>query len=274
LNKTPEQFPQIDSGLVNKIVLVDLVTRDIQTSFQSSSLPGHLIHLVVKGQVEQRWGPHTQQLAPGDIVWYYEDEIISGEITSAPWSFYTVNFIAPALNPPLFEERVRRGGPTATALFETLLTAWRKTTISPMLRHLSVHARLLDLLAYLMPKQSDEFQMNSTTELWWRVESKLRQNLGTAMNLNTLENLSGASSRTLNRACQRATAMSPMQRLKQIRLSYAKGLLLYSKLSISEIAYSIAYNRSQEFSRDYHRHYGITPTQERRSGNSYRIIES
>jgi AraC-like DNA-binding protein len=265
---------RIDTGLIEKIVLVDRVCRDQATSFRSSSLPGHLIHYVIEGEVHQRWGGHTQYLSAGHTVWYYQDEITTGEIQRAPWSFYTVNFIAPALSPPPFEAQVVRHGDAAAQRFEALLEAWRNTGLGPMQRQFTVHARLLDLLALLLPTQSEGFLMNSTTKDWWQVEATIRRALDQPWSLDLVQQHTGISVRTLNRSCQRATGVSPMQRIKQIRLSYAKGLLLYSARSVGEIARAVAYRRPQEFSRDYRQHYGLTPTHERRRGRDYRTLET
>ena len=61
-----------------------------------------------------------------------------------------------------------------------------------------------------------------------------------------------------------------MKRVKQLRLSQARGMLQFSQLSISEIAYDVGYERVQEFSRDYRKHFGCTPTEARREGPDYR----
>jgi transcriptional regulator GlxA family with amidase domain len=54
-----------------------------------------------------------------------------------------------------------------------------------------------------------------------------------------------------------------MKRLKQIRLSLARGLVLYSDLNMTEIALRVGYGRVHEFSRDYRKAYGRPPTAER-----------
>jgi AraC-like DNA-binding protein len=264
----------LDTGLIHEIVLVDLVCREHLSSFRSSSLPGHLIHYIIEGEVHQRWGGHTQYLSPGNTVWYYQDQITTGEIQCAPWRFYTVNFIAPALSPPPFDQQVAKPGAAVAQRFAALLAAWRNHDVGPIQRQLAVHARLLDLLALMIPSQSEGFLMNSTTEGWWQVETKIRRALDQPWTLDELQTAAAVSIRSLNRACHRATGMSPMQRIKQIRLSYAKGLLLYSTLRISEIAQAVAYRRPQEFSRDYRQHYSLTPTQERRRGRDYRTLET
>ena len=64
-----------------------------------------------------------------------------------------------------------------------------------------------------------------------------------------------------------------MKRVKELRLSYARGLVQHSELSISEIAYRTGYSRVQELSRDYHERFNVTPREERAQAPSYREIE-
>lgn len=61
-----------------------------------------------------------------------------------------------------------------------------------------------------------------------------------------------------------------MRRVKRLRLSYARGLVLYSPLSLTDIALRVGYGRVQELSRDYRQHFGITPREDRQRGPDYR----
>ena len=60
-----------------------------------------------------------------------------------------------------------------------------------------------------------------------------------------------------------SVGVSPLRRLNQLRLSMAHGLVILSNLSISEIADRVGYPRVHELSRDYHKHFGATPTEHR-----------
>jgi transcriptional regulator GlxA family with amidase domain len=65
-----------------------------------------------------------------------------------------------------------------------------------------------------------------------------------------------------------------MKRVKELRMSYARGLVLYSQMSMTEIALRVGYGRVQELSRDYHRRFGRTPREDRRAGPDYQRLES
>jgi AraC-like DNA-binding protein len=57
--------------------------------------------------------------------------------------------------------------------------------------------------------------------------------------------------------------VSPLKRVKQLRMSMARRLVWMSKLTFTEIADRIGYPRVHEFSRDYHKYFGVTPTDDR-----------
>ena len=59
----------------------------------------------------------------------------------------------------------------------------------------------------------------------------------------------------------------------EIRLGYARGLVQHSDLPMTEIAFRVGYARSQEFSRDYHKHFGLTPREDRRRPSGYCRLE-
>src|SRR5436309_1540356 len=85
---------------VQGVQLVGLLRFHRGMKFTGTSLPGHLIHLVVNGRVWQEQSGREYELRAGHTVWYHEDELVRGRVIEGPWKFYTCNFIAPALSPP------------------------------------------------------------------------------------------------------------------------------------------------------------------------------
>ncbi len=268
-----EHEQSIDGSVVRSIVLVDQVTRPTANLFQSTSPPGHLLHLVLAGRVEQEVSGQIQQLKPGLGVWYFENEPVRGTIRQAPWTFLTVNFLAPRLPPPDYDHRVWTASPKASELFAQLLAAWR-SSVPPVVRHLQTFARLLDLLAEILPVQSHEHRSDLSTQPWWEIEAKLREDLSQPIDLARLQKISNRSQRSIVRACELATGTSPMKRVKELRMSYARGLVLYSQMSMTEIAMRVGYGRVQELSRDYHRRFAKTPREDRRDGPDYQRLQA
>ena len=267
-------IPPIEGGLIQSVVLVDQLTRPTPATFLASSLPGHLIQYVVEGEVEQTANGQRQRLSPGSVVWYHENEVVEGQILKTPWTFYTVNFLAMRLPPPPFDRRVWTPDAAMQDTFQSLLDAWHAADAPPMVRHVRVLASLLNLLVKLTPNAEANCRVDTDTHLWWDIESQLREDLSRPIDLDFLQTLTCRSRHAIVGACRRAVGVSPMKRLKEIRLSYARGLVLHSRLPMTEIAMRVGYSRVQELSRDYHRAFGRTPSEDRRKGPDYREVHS
>ncbi len=260
--------PTVGPPAAQRVQLCGLLRRDkAGYSSKASSLPGHTIQLTLTGEAMHDVGGRRYVIKPRRLIWYHEDEFVRIGIVSAPWTFLTLNFLAPALSPPPFEQRVRDVSRRVERLFLGLLRAWRDESPSPAVRELLVHARLSDLLAALAPAGGQGCTMDPAAELWWRLESQLRRDLSQPMSLGAMSRLVGRSHATIARSCLAAVGAPPARRMKQVRLSLARGLVQRSELLFKEVAARVGYGRVHEFSRDYRRHFGVTPTADRaRSG--------
>ena len=259
---------------VEKVLLVDEVVRNQAEPFQSQSLPGHLLHIVTAGAVDQWAEGRPELLREGTVVWYHENEPVRGTILRAPWRFITINFIAPTLSPPPDERRVIRVDATTISLGRQLLKFWRNTRQTLASRQVNCHLTLLKLLVKLMPSTEQVLPSDAGANSWWRIEKQLRLQLDVPHTLESIRKLSGLSLRTVIRVCQAATGMPPMKRLKELRLGYARGLVQHTDLPMTEIAFRIGYSRSQELSRDYRLRFHITPRHDRNGTPNYLRIET
>jgi AraC-like DNA-binding protein len=264
----------IEGSILKSILLVDRLTREDRGAFVSTSLPGHLLHVVISGRVKQWTAGHLQEIGPGNLVWYHENEPVQGQIREAPWTFYTINFLAPTLAPPPFSNRITSVETSALNTVEQLLALWRDHKAPSTMRHLRCFSLLTELILQALPMESRVVCGDASTLVWWEIETELRKDLSQPIDLRYIEKLSGRSRRTINRACYLAVAMSPMRRVKEIRLSYARGLVLHSNLSMTEVAYRVGYGRVQELSRDYHDKFHRSPTEDRRAGPNYTVQQT
>lgn len=258
-----EQFPPVGASVVRGILLVDCYERPPGLRFDVSSRPGHLIQLMRAGVVAHEVSGRQYILAAGDLIWYHEDERVLGEVVEGPWSFYTLNFIAPTLPPPPFERRVQRAKPAVHKHFHDLLAAWRGVDRDPVIRELRVQSRLLALLSEVEDGVGMPFRMNASAQLWWELEGELRRDLAQHITLRRMVEMSGRSAATIARACHEAIGLPPLKRIKQVKMSLARGLVQHSELRMGDIAARIGYSRVHEFSRDYRRFFGTTPTEDR-----------
>ena len=269
-----ESLPIADGAIIERVVLVDRLERPESTRFESYSLPGHTVQMMVSGRVRQESDGRTHDIEPGLAIWYYDNELVKSEIVEPPWVYYTVNFVARTLSPPPFDQRVKPVEDEVQRAFERLLEAWRDASVPSVIRHMHIHARLLDVLAEVLPSAGRSFRMDPTTRLWWDIEAQIRSDLSQPISLTTIQKLTCRSLRTIIRSCHYAVGMAPMQRVKQMRLGMGRGLVVYSDLPFSEIARRVGYGRVQEFSRDYHKEFGVTPTNDRMAGPDYRLGRS
>ncbi|MBM3858391.1 MAG: AraC family transcriptional regulator [Verrucomicrobia bacterium] len=272
----PTRERATDAGLdtpVQRLILVDEIERTQTVRFQSQSLPGHLLHIVTAGTVSQWSEGRAEAFGPNAVVWYHENEPVRGEILRAPWRFITINFHAPTLPPPPDDRRVLRADATTLRLGRRLLSLWRNHSMPPLERQFHCHRVLLELLHHLLSRDNLKMAPQLGAKLWWRIEKQLRSRLEEPITLADVQRLSGSSARSVACACKAATGLSPMKRLREIRLGYARGLVQHTDLPITEIAYRVGYARPQEFSRDYHRRFDVTPRGDREREPVYRQLE-
>ncbi|WP_028055712.1 helix-turn-helix domain-containing protein [Sphingobium bisphenolivorans] len=88
-----------------------------------------------------------------------------------------------------------------------------------------------------------------------RVEQRFREREPVAMYARAL----GVSESALRQACARIAARSPAAILDERALLEARRLLLYSNMSVSEIAFALGFDDPAYFSRFFARHAGKSP---------------
>lgn len=258
---SPDSIP---ASPIQAILLVAKFERHkAHQQFQATSLPGHLLQLIVAGEVRQVCNGREYELHPGNLIWYHEDEFVRGKTRRVPWVFYSVNFIAPTLPPPPFEARLFTNCGSLRPLFEQLLHAWLNTMQTPLARGFHAHSALHSLLAALDTPAQRPYHIDPGAQLWWELESDYRKDLRRPISLALLAERAHASPATIARSCHYAVGLPPLKRLKHVRLSLARGLVLRSQFSIKEIAEQTGYARIHEFSRDYRKHFSLPPTADR-----------
>jgi transcriptional regulator GlxA family with amidase domain len=122
----------------------------------------------------------------------------------------------------------------------------------------------------VLPLDAQWHRSDRQSQHWWEIEAKIREDLSRAIDMQWLQTAGGCSERSIGRACKLATGMPPMKRVKELRLSYARGLVQYSQRSMTEIALEVGYRRVQELSRDYRHRFGVTPRQDRSTEPEYK----
>jgi signal transduction histidine kinase/ligand-binding sensor domain-containing protein/CheY-like chemotaxis protein/AraC-like DNA-binding protein len=101
----------------------------------------------------------------------------------------------------------------------------------------------------------DEKFLNDITRI---IEEKIADN---DLNVNSLSNISGISTKQIYRRIKQLTGQSPVDYIRSIRLKKAAMLLSQRKFSVAEVMYLVGFSNSSYFSKCFHSMFGKTPRQ-------------
>lgn len=104
-------------------------------------------------------------------------------------------------------------------------------------------------------------QDDSRLERIRRVIDWIRAHYDETLRTGMLAEIAGMSVASFHRHFRAATAMSPLQYQKTLRLHMARRLLV-SGLEAGEAAYSVGYESASQFSREYSRAFGVPPSRD------------
>jgi AraC-like DNA-binding protein len=90
----------------------------------------------------------------------------------------------------------------------------------------------------------------------------IRSNFRKPMRVETLAEMVAMSASAFHRHFKSATAMSPLQFQKQIRLLQARTLLIAGAESAAAVAFEVGYESASQFSREYARFFGLPPARD------------
>lgn len=129
--------------------------------------------------------------------------------------------------------------------------------------------------------QKDEATMDSwarlvNTYVWRALSGKeldprlrrlwisIKEDLSAKWTCESMAKIAGISEEHLRRLCHKVYSQSPMQRLTSLRIKYSEEFLVYSELSIEQIAEETGYSDAATLSRAFSRNKGIAPSKYRR----------
>lgn len=84
----------------------------------------------------------------------------------------------------------------------------------------------------------------------------------------------GLSARQLERCFKAATGQNPSQYYRTMRLNAARQMVLYSKDTMTQIALAVGYATTTPMVRHYRSAFGISPQQDRKTINSFRVARN
>ncbi|MDX8528772.1 AraC family transcriptional regulator [Mesorhizobium sp. MSK_1335] len=95
-----------------------------------------------------------------------------------------------------------------------------------------------------------------------RATAWIRQHYNEQIDVTELAALAHMSNASFHRHFKAATAMSPIQYQKQVRLLEARHLLIAQPGNAAQVAFAVGYESASQFSREYARQFGLPPARD------------
>jgi AraC-like DNA-binding protein len=99
----------------------------------------------------------------------------------------------------------------------------------------------------------------------YKVINWLKQNYMQTVKVEELATMAALSVSAFHRHFQAITALSPVQYQKRVRLMQARLKLATTRDSITTIAHAVGYQSHTQFSREYARHFGLSPSSDQKN---------
>jgi AraC-like DNA-binding protein len=100
----------------------------------------------------------------------------------------------------------------------------------------------------------------SRTQRISRAIAHLKNHFAEPLPIEELARLAGMSPSTFHEHFRKITTLSPLQYQKMLRLQEARRLLIANGTGAADIAFRVGYQSPSQFSREYARHFGHSPT--------------
>jgi AraC-like DNA-binding protein len=87
----------------------------------------------------------------------------------------------------------------------------------------------------------------------------IRHDIARPMGVEAMAEAAAMSLSAFHRAFRRRTGQSPLQYVKRLRLHAARDMIIYDRARVGDAARRVGYESVSQFSREYHRHFEVTP---------------
>lgn len=153
-----------------------------------------------------------------------------------------------------------------TAAIEDILFRLVSLLHSPLESRLFGAGVLKELLLRVLQQDEKEilYALTSRNTNLSKIDKALKHihtNFTKTMSVEDLSLLVNMSPSAFHRAFSEATASSPIQYIKKIRLNRARELMLDKNHRVSEAAMQVGYESPTQFSREFKRYYGSSPSE-------------
>jgi len=229
---------------------------------------GHDLLYCLRGRGTVTFGGSRFSVGPGQLAWIdgHHPHAHQADPTD-PWELLWIRLDGLALGEIARTLRVHQHpvcgvSPEVETIFRKILVLLRDL---PTAYEARIHAEIASLLAYLFEERhADE---EGGVDMALSVKTVVEQ-----MGIYFYRNWSSADLAALAkmsvpnffRSFRRSTGLSPLKWLRLRRINEAKRRLVESRDSVKEIAEQVGYTDQFYFSRDFHKHTGVSPSEFRR----------
>ena len=253
-----------------------VLSRSLVNAPPSAAIYHPMLCVVARGRKRIFLGEEELTYDPSTYLIVSTDLPVSGQVIEAPSLGLTL-----ALDPQILATLLldlppcepARTTPKAievnaldTALLDALLRLLRLldepehlAILAPLIER-EIHYRLLlgsrgAMLRQMALPTSGLSQVNRSIRA-------IRRRYAETIRVEELAGLAGMSAPSFHRHFRAATAMSPLQFQKQIRLQEARRLLLADGKNAARVGFDVGYESASQFSREYRRLFGAPPLQD------------
>lgn len=238
------------------------------------------ICIVVNGEREVRLGERSFCFNPQHFMFCPVDVPMCGRVLEAtpenPFIVLSMKIDLVMVNQLLFHQKID------VAQHEGVLEVFMPWHLDVHLENaferlllLHENPKMMDFIASLIQQeiyyrllQSDQgvqlremVNFGSNTQKIAKVTQYLQKHFHETVRMDTLAELSGMSLSGFHHHFKTLTSLSPLQYQKSLRLIEAKRLMTQENIAVSAAAYQVGYESPSQFSREYKRYFGVTPSE-------------
>ena len=254
---------------------LQLLRRDSPSSFEAS-LYDPVLCLILQGRKQVSIGEQTFSFGPGECLLVSHDLPVCSRITKAPYVALILEVDVSTIRKlydevaesTLDNERARaaethRADPgllDALRRYAELADSPADAKVLGPLTSKEIHYRLLTapfggMLRSLIRRDSNASAIA-------RAIAHIRDDIRSPIVIPDLARRVGMSASSFHKHFKAVTSTTPLQYQKELRLLEARRLLISSGTSVTTAAYDVGYESPSQFSREYARKFGVSPSQD------------
>jgi AraC-like DNA-binding protein len=253
-----------------------LLRQNAPSSFDSS-LYEPVLCLILAGRKQVSIGDQTLSVGPGECLLVSHDVPVRSRITKAPYLALIFEIDVAAIRklydevaeatrdsePARVAETHRADAGLLDALHRYLALGASPTdakVLGPLVAK-EIHYRMLMAPFGAMLRRLIRHDSNASAIA--RAMGHIRGELRSPIAIAELARRVGMSASSFHKNFKTIAATTPLQYQKELRLLEARRLLKTGGASVTTAAYDVGYESSSQFSREYARKFGVSPSRDR-----------